>query len=87
MNEHVYRVDHEFIRKIAAIVVDRLRQMQNETLPVSHNRDEKVISERMLLELPNGSTLNVRHDALVTPLAKDTSRDRDIQIIRSSKRN
>lgn len=54
----------------------------NKAVSVQEVRD-KVVSEKHVLARPTGSKLMIRRDALVTPLAKDTARDRDVEFIRS----
>lgn len=76
-----YQVDEAFIRRAAAMVVERLRSM---TAPDANTLPHKVVSEQHILDTHPGTRLVVRHDALVTPLAKDTANDRSVQIIRSS---
>lgn len=76
-----YQVDEEFIRQVAAVVVRRLKAMQHQdNATASH----KIISEQLVLETQPGTSLIVRTDAIVTPLAKDTARDRNITITKSA---
>lgn len=82
----VVRVDEDFIRRVASIVVERLRmiasQQNAQTEDTNPSSNERIICESLILEQPIGKRFLVRRDALVTPLAKDTAKDRNIQIIR-----
>src|SRR6056297_2567406 len=79
-----YLVDEDFIRRVAALVIRRLRSMPatGETPPAVEA--ERIVCEETILNRPVGTTLLIRRDALVTPLAKDTAKDRRITIVRQS---
>ncbi|TWU63236.1 hypothetical protein V7x_49760 [Crateriforma conspicua] len=93
-DSHVTTIDEAFIQRVAQLVIRRLAQMQlaNMTAPVADaarpapppqaSCDEKVVTDEAVAGRPVGTTLVIRSDAIVTPLAKDTARQRQIRLVR-----
>lgn len=79
---NTYLIDEAFIRQVAALVIERLKQMSGSARPTPTVCRERIINEERIMNHPAGTTLCIRADALVTPLAKDTAKDRGVELQR-----
>ena len=88
-------IDHDYVVRIATLVVARLRVMANQRSEVAQRSEsakktdaavleEKIISARVIEKHPAGTVIRVRACAVITPLAKDTAKDRGIEIMKAN---
>ena len=82
-------IDHDFVVRVATLVVARLRAMSaTERTTVSSRTPSvlstKIISASVVGNHPQGTPLLVRSDAIITPLAKDTAADRKITLLKDT---
>ncbi|TWT72371.1 hypothetical protein [Crateriforma conspicua] len=95
----VTTIDEAFIQRVAQMVIRRLAQMQLADMtapaadasrpapPPQASCDQKIVTDETVAARPVGTTLVIRPDAILTPLAKDTARQRQIQLVRGDPSN
>ncbi len=93
---HSPSIDSIWLQRVVQLVIARLKEQAASSQAVSIQAvpikspvgggenlvSQRVIDETMVLQHPKNTTLSVGAKALVTPLARDTARDRNIQIMK-----
>jgi hypothetical protein len=77
-------IDHDLLRRLVReAIAEALAELGIGRAPPAAAPDLRLVTERTIAALPEGSTLRLAPDSVVTPLARDRARARRITLERT----
>jgi len=77
-------IDRDMLRRLVReAIAEALVELRGSPAPAAAALDLRVVTEKTIATLPEGSTLRLAPEAVITPLARDRARARRITLERT----
>jgi hypothetical protein len=77
-------IDRDMLRRLVReAIAEALAELRGSPAPAAAMSDLRVVTEKTIATLPEGSTLRLAPEAVITPLARDRARARRITLERT----
>lgn len=77
-------IDRDMLRRLVReAIAEALAELRGGPAPAAAMSDLRVVTEKTIATLPEGSTLRLAPEAVITPLARDRARARRITLERT----